>query len=78
VGVLMCTTVSACWLDLAPHRRRSTGTVMSRPTAAAALAALVALVVTWLLLGAATVPYHHLVTPQPTYLAGRLVSMLTG
>jgi hypothetical protein len=51
---------------------------MSRPTTAAALAALAALAVTWLLLAFTTVPHHYLVTPQPTYLTGRLVSMLTG
>jgi hypothetical protein len=50
---------------------------MSRPTTAAALAALAALAVTWLLLALATAPYHYLVIPD-TYLTGRLVSMLTG
>jgi hypothetical protein len=55
---------------------------MSRPTTAAALAALATLAVTWLLLALATVPYHYLpnhylVIPD-SYLTGRLVSMLTG
>jgi hypothetical protein len=55
---------------------------MSRPMAAAALTALAALAVTWLLLALATVPCnfipsHYVVIPHPTYLAGRLVSMLT-
>ncbi|WP_157041873.1 hypothetical protein [Nitriliruptor alkaliphilus] len=51
---------------------------MSRPMTAAALGTLAALAVTWLLLALATVPFHYFVTPQPTYLTGRLVSMLTG
>lgn len=51
---------------------------MSRTTTITALAALAALAVAWLLLSPATVSFHYLVTPRPTYLTGRLVSMLTG
>jgi hypothetical protein len=50
---------------------------MSRPTTAAALAALVALAVTWTVLAFTAVPDPFLVTPQPTYITGHLVAMLT-
>jgi hypothetical protein len=51
---------------------------MSRPRTAAGLAALTALAGIWLLLALSTLPIPDLVTPQPIYLTGRLVSMLTG
>ena len=51
---------------------------MPRPIPPVALVAIAALAVAWLLLALAIVPFPYLVTPQPTYPSGRLVSMLTG
>ena len=51
---------------------------MPRLLPAIALVTLAALAVVGLLLAVAIVPSPYLVTPQPTYLSGHLVSMLTG
>jgi hypothetical protein len=78
----MRTPASVCWLDLVQHNsdRPEREPVMSRQATAAGLATLAALSIAWLLLALSSAPLTYLVTPhpQPTYLTGRLVSMLAG